>query len=170
MFFVLCSCASAKTSVELASESSSYYTEMWSISSTGNAVTSNEYVFNDVKKQAAMKSNSEGKDCFVALSDITSPRERITTKNMYGKSSDGSSFYYETPTEPYYSEPYASLIVSFHSYDECKNHEKNERLGKVFYNNETMKNAKGIEIKERIKEVLIWGLSIGLVVLLLPIL
>jgi hypothetical protein len=154
-----------KTSVKLRSDFARNDTEIWSIHSVGNHATSDEYVFNDVKKQAAIKSNSEGKDCFVVDSDRISPREMKTTRTMHGNSSNGSSFSYEVPTETYYSLPQASLYVSFHNFNECKNLEKTEK--KVFYNNETIKNAKSVENGELMKEILIWGLSIGLVALIM---
>jgi hypothetical protein len=167
MVLALCSCVSVKTSMERSEYKKSG--NSWVIRSEGNMVTFEESVLNDAKKQAAEKSNSEGMDCFVVTGDVTSPREATTTRTMYGKSSDGTSFSYETPSESHYSIPMVSLFVSFHNYDECKNFEKTKGQEKVFYNNETIKNAKYIEIKNLMKEIFVWGSSIGIIVLLILI-
>jgi hypothetical protein len=153
---MLCSCSSVTTSVE------PYHSNGWVIESTGYYSTYEEAVLNDAKKQAAAKSNSEGMDCFVVSSGKTSPRsEERRTTTMYGKSSDGTSFSYEVPSTGYnYSSPNASLYVSFHKYDECKNFEITKGQDKVFYNDETIKNANYAGIKYLMWDALIWGVAL----------
>jgi hypothetical protein len=162
--FVLCSCASAKTSVK----PSNYDENAMTIHSASDT-SSEEYVLAVAKRQAAMESNSKGMDCFTLRkgSKIT-PRELKSTRTMHGRSSAGS-FSYEVPTDPYWTSYVSALLfVSFHDYDECKNLEKTEQ--KVFYNNETIKNTENAEIKQSAEVILIWGLVIGIPVLLLVLL
>ena len=160
---MICSCSSVKTSVER----STFAENLWKINSEGNMVTFNESVFNDARKQAAEKSNSEGMDCFVVKNGYVSPREAETTRTMYGKSSDGSSFSYEVPSEVHYSLPMSMLLVSFHNRDECKDIEITKGPDKVFYNNETIKNAKSVENKYLALEILVYVVPTCAIVLLM---
>jgi len=145
---ILLSCGSVETSVKR----SEYFEDSWIIFSIGNNFTFTESVVNDAKKQAAEKSNSEGMNCFVVDRD-----------NIYNPL-DGFSyltFSYEDG-EAHSVIPDAYLNVSFHKYDECKNFEVTKGKDKVFYNNETIKNAKSVENKNLMLEILVWGGSIGL--------
>jgi len=144
-----------KTSVEQGSIAK----HLWIVESEGNMVTFNESVFNDARKQAAEKSKSEGMDCFVDEKSRFKSREAETTRTMYGKSSDGSSFSYEVPSDIYYSLPRATLFVSFHKHEECKDIEITKGPDKVFYNDETIKNAKSVENKYLILEILVYAVS-----------
>jgi len=145
---MLCSCASVETSVKR----SEYFENSWIISSHGNNFTFTESVVNDAKKQAAEKSNSEGMNCFVVDRDnIYNPLDGFSYLTLSYEDGEAHSVI-----------PKAYLDVSFYKYDECKDFEKTKGKDKVFYNNETIKNAKSVENKNLMLEILVWTGSIGL--------
>ncbi|GBU24971.1 hypothetical protein R83H12_01607 [Fibrobacteria bacterium R8-3-H12] len=145
---LLCSCASVETTVKR----SEYSGDIWIIESVGNNVTFSGAVLNDAKKQAAEKSNMEGMNCFVAYKDrIYDPLDGFSLL----------TFSYEDTSVAHSVIPRTSLYVSFHKYDECKNFEITKGKDKVFYNNETIENAKSVENGYLVKEILVWAGSIA---------
>jgi hypothetical protein len=141
---VLCSCASSiKTFAELRLEKSENNAEVWEIRSISETHVLYENIFNALKKKAAEKSNAEGKNCFVMID---------STSNPYVPT--GSTFVIYRST--------ASLYVSFYEYYDCKNFEKTEWQGRMWYNNEIIRNIKHIEASQAATSFFVGSLAVAL--------
>jgi hypothetical protein len=71
----VCSCYNASAHIELKPELSTDDKEIYQINGRGNAFASWDELYNEMKKEAANKSNSEGKDCFVLLTHFKLTKE-----------------------------------------------------------------------------------------------
>jgi len=154
---ILCSCASVHTSASLRPELSNNDVEIWEIYGGGNAYASYDKVYRNIKKEAAQKSNAEGKDCFVMLGNeaktYSYTNSITTTETMYGRANSyyGSTNYsYQVPvTETYsYSKPTSSWYVTFHTSEECKNLKNTKWRERIWYNDEVIEKAKSEEKNE----------------------
>jgi hypothetical protein len=182
---ILCSCASVKTSIELRPELTNDDTEVWEIYGVGNKSASYEDVRNAVKEEAAKKSNSEGKDCFLMLTredqTLYFSETRTGVATMHGQSNNSTNYYsnrggylgnsqgsgnysYQVPVTQTnnYSKATTSWYVLFGEESECERLENSKWRERIWYNDEVIERMKS----KRKSSTIIWGSIITLVLII----